>query len=141
MSRHHLNRSWAVILQQAWAMYFKDRLVNNGFGGGKGGGSSSNMGGVRRKLCFDFNRGVCTFGKRCKFDHRCSFCNKFGHGAYNCRRANKTGSGGNTPNFAPATNGWDFRNEKDRWDRYEKEQKSNNLNNLNNSNNNSDRHK
>ena len=140
MSRHHLNRSW--ILQQAWPMYLKDHLLNNGFGGGKGGGTSSNMSGVRRKLCFDFNRRSCTFRKRCKFDHRCSFCNKFGHGVFNCKRANKTGAsaGGNT-NFTPATNGGDIRNEKDWWDRYEKEQKSNNFINLNNSNNNMERHK
>ena len=75
MNRHHLNRGWAVILQQAWSMYLKDRVPGNSFSGGSKGNGS-----VRRKLCFDYNQGLCTFGKRCKFEHRCSFCNKFGHG-------------------------------------------------------------
>ena len=82
MSKHHLTRSRAVILQQAWSMYLKDKVNHQGNGQGNRQGQGSQ---VRRKLCFDFNRGECTYGQRCKFDHRCSFCNKFGHGAFNCR--------------------------------------------------------
>ena len=96
MSKHHLVRSWSVILQQAWAMCLKDRVTSSsphgGNHGGNGGNSRGNHSGVRCKLCFDFNAGNCTFGHRCKFDHRCSFCNKFGHGVFNCRRARNGGS-------------------------------------------------
>ena len=37
--------------------------------------------------CRRFNKGRCTFGLSCKFDHRCSVkkCGKFGHGAHQCR--------------------------------------------------------
>ena len=42
---------------------------------------------TNKKLCFDFNAGHCTFGKKCRFDHRSGFCGKFGHGTYNCRKA------------------------------------------------------
>ena len=89
MSKHHLARSWAVFLQQAWSMCLKDKDS-----GGSGqqqsfGGSHSKASGARCKLCFDFNSGYCSYGQSCKFDHKCSFfCNKFGHGAHNCRRAN-----------------------------------------------------
>ena len=104
MSRHHPNRSWSVILQQAWSMCLKDKNSNGsyhgfghnnmGHGRGQGQGQQSSQG-VRRWLCFDYNQGNCTFGRKCKFDHRCAFCNKFGHGAHNCRRSQNKGSGNN----------------------------------------------
>ena len=97
MTRYHLHRSWGVILQQAWSMFLKDRIGSTPSSGngnfGRSNGNTNN--GARRRLCYDFNSGHCTFGKKCKFDHRCSFCNKFGHGSFNCRRANRPkGSGG-----------------------------------------------
>ena len=125
MSRHHLNRSWGVILQQAWSMFLKDKIDRTGQDQ-----RGSSGGGTRRKLCSDYNSGNCTFGKKCCFDHRCSFCNKFGHGAYNCHRAaatNKQGqhSGANHHNpkqqhYSQHHNkGEDTVNDKDRWERYE----------------------
>ena len=72
MARHHLNRSWSTILQQAWSMYLEDG-VGTPSHGNRSGGSNIRNNQVRKKLCFDFNSGNCTFGKRCKFDHRCSF--------------------------------------------------------------------
>ena len=69
MSRHHLNQSWGVILQQAWAMFLKDKISGNNHGSSRNNGNGS--GGPRRKLCFDFNRGYCSFRKKCKFEHRC----------------------------------------------------------------------
>ena len=119
MSRHHLNRSWAVILQQAWSMYLKDHINttpnHHGFGG-----QNKSWGQVRKKISFDYNKGNCTFGRKCRFDHRCSFCNKFGHGAYCCRKA------GNKPHSEQSGN-----NGHDRWDKYEKDQVGKINNNLN----------
>ena len=89
MIKHHLRHSWAVILQQAWLIFLKDKVTPNNNGHRQNGHQGS--GGPRRRLCFDFNSGACSYGKRCKFDHRCSFCNKFGHGSYNCRKAMKAG--------------------------------------------------
>ena len=34
--------------------------------------------------CKLFNKGFCTFGKRCKFSHKCSKCN-WNHPAISCR--------------------------------------------------------
>ena len=115
MSRHHPHRNWSVILQQAWSMYLKDKVSNNGNQNQLNSGTGQPK--VRCKLCYDFNSGNCTFGRRCKFDHRCSFCNKYGHGSFNCQKANKSHSnqGGNSHHHQSGPNG------RDRWDRYEKD--------------------
>ena len=84
---HHIGwhscRSWNVILQQAWTMILKDRIRydhSNAHRGSKQGKRDREPGGR-------FNKGRCTFGLSCKFDHRCSVrkCGKFGHGAHQCR--------------------------------------------------------
>ena len=79
------HRSWAMILQQAWTLRLKDRL-SIGFN------HSNNASGVHgqgkiSEPCRRFNRGKCNFGTSCKYDHKCSYCFKFGHGAVNCRKA------------------------------------------------------
>ena len=81
MSRHP-QRSWSVILQQAWNLRLQDRQDNN-----RRSSSSHSGGSSRRKdICFCYNVGKCTYGSRCKFDHHCGICGKHGHGAHNCRR-------------------------------------------------------
>ena len=83
LSRHPA-RSWSVILQQAWTMYMKDRVPSHSenHSGGRTGSKPRS-----KKICFDFNAGACQYRQRCRFEHRCGFCNKFGHGTYNCRKA------------------------------------------------------
>ena len=90
--RHHVSRhpqrSWSIILQQAWTMILKDRLWNDNHLFQKGGGFSRNRQNKRdRSPCRRFNKGRCTYGLSCKFDHRCAVkkCGKFGHGAHMCR--------------------------------------------------------
>ena len=39
----------------------------------------------RKEICRRFNKGTCTAGLSCKFDHRCEKCGKFGHGKHICR--------------------------------------------------------
>ena len=124
MSRYHLQQNWGVILQQAWSMFLKDKIPVPGTPGGgprEGGQGSGNY--RRRKLCFDFNSGYCSFGRKCKFDHRCSFCNKFGHGAANCRKANKNNSSPAASAMSHRGNG-NGQNGNERWDKYEKEHQS-----------------
>ena len=78
-------RSWAIILQQAWSFRLKDRLrTGNNNMGSSGNNSNNSHKNDRREICRKFNRGRCTYGFSCKFDHRCSYCFKFGHGAQNC---------------------------------------------------------
>ena len=81
---NHPERSLAMILQQAWSFRLKDRITNFR-------GQDNVVEGPYRtnnwKVCFRFNKGKCPFGNKCKFDHRCEICNKFGHGAFSCRKA------------------------------------------------------
>ena len=64
-------------------MFLKDRLdhtpVKMNWGNGHMGQEGSTRPKANKKLCFNFNAGHCTFGKK--------FCGKFGHGTYNCRKA------------------------------------------------------
>ena len=100
--RHHIARyparSWSIILQQAWTMLLKDRLKNDNSYFQKG-----NFAGKQNKRdkepCRRFNRGRCSFGLSCKFDHRCSVpkCGKFGHGAHVCRLRDSATSAQTTP--------------------------------------------
>ena len=70
----HPQRSWSVILQQAWNLRLQERHRND----------SIDRKGKRGDICWRFNRGKCTYGDRCKFDHKCGICGRFGHGAHNC---------------------------------------------------------
>ena len=92
--RHHMahypDRDWSIILQQAWTMILKDRLKhsdspyfsrNESGSGGNGHVNKSN-----RDACKRFNKGQCTAGRSCRYDHRCLACGKFSHGAHICRK-------------------------------------------------------
>ena len=88
-------RNWGVILQQAWSVYLKDRISK--------GADEPKMTtpGKRKDICKRFNRGTCTSGFHCQYDHRCLKCGKFGHGAHICRSKkanNNHGSDNNTEN-------------------------------------------
>ena len=97
LSRHP-ERSWAVILQQAWSMKLKDRLgayhQHQGDGGNQSHNNNStrtfnnhNNSGGRNKFgeaCKRYNRGHCKFGQSCRYEHKCSYCGKYGHMVLNC---------------------------------------------------------
>ena len=82
------NRSWSIILQQAWSIRLKDKLKFNS-------SDTRNFGGAITpskhddgwdNLCKRFNKGKCNFGPSCRFEHRCKYCRKFGHGMHVCRK-------------------------------------------------------
>ena len=102
------DRNWAIILHQAWAMRLKDCLRSEG-----SSGQNQNAGANRPKHQFNsatkgsepcrrLNRGKCNFGTNCRYEHRCTYCGKYGHGFFNCRKTNsdRDKQGGNTPNKA-----------------------------------------
>ena len=69
-------------MQQVWTMIIKDRIKfaeNNQFGKNK-----SKSG----EICKLFNRGKCTYGLSCRYEHRCAVkrCGKYGHGAHICHK-------------------------------------------------------
>ena len=77
-------RSWAMILPQAWSLRLRDRITNQG---GSAGSSNFRNAGKQSEPCRRFNWGKCNFGAQCKYEHRCSYCFKFGHGVLTCRKA------------------------------------------------------
>ena len=38
--------------------------------------------------CWKFNKGHCSYGPKCRFEHRCSYCNSKSHGSSRCQRKN-----------------------------------------------------
>ena len=94
MAKHPL-RSWSIILQAAWNMKLNIRghsstggnPANQGNGGsGNSGNDRNRKGKDKREPCWRYNRGRCTYGFNCRFEHKCAFCFKNGHGAHNCRK-------------------------------------------------------
>ena len=83
----HPERNWGVILQKAWALYLRTRLSGSASNYDRNPNRYQDQQNKKRKICYRFNRGNCTYGFNCKFDHKCSFCYKTGHGSHICRRA------------------------------------------------------
>ena len=87
----HPQRSWAIILQQAWSMKLRDRVHRSDTPSHYSGNHSGNQHNNWQKNhsgspCRRFNKGKCNRGKECHYDHRCTYCNKFGHGVIVCRK-------------------------------------------------------
>lgn len=90
----HPRRGWTPKLSDEWTKHMKTQIGRHNEKGIPTAGASSNYsnntgegsGQKAREICRRYNKGRCTFGKACKFLHKCSICNKFGHGASICRR-------------------------------------------------------
>ena len=100
----HPSLNWGIILNMAWTMCIKDRVSyqqrNNHFNG-KGTNNKPQPSEMKqRKPCLDFNKGQCTYGTKCRFDHQCGFCSKYGHGTHSCKKF-LNGNGGDAMNKLP----------------------------------------
>ena len=93
--RMHLSnfpsRSWAIILQQAWSIYLRDKIKTND------DGWFIQMQKYKKEIC------KCTAGASCAFDHCCLSCKKWGPGLHICR--NRKQAGGNSPGGVTVTPG------------------------------------
>ena len=96
-------RSWPIILQQAWSMCLKDRLGNNSFGNGNGQRFGN---GKKCEICQRFNKGLCVAGRNCKYKHKCLECGKFRHGEHICCKKKQHANG--QPPQAAATICWQW---------------------------------
>ena len=74
-------RNWGLILQQAWSMYLKDKLRFN-----EQLSKNNSYNKHKKEVCKRFNKGLCTAGLRCQYEHKCLECGKFGHRAHICRK-------------------------------------------------------
>ena len=103
---NYLQRSWAIILQQAWSMCLKDKLSGaqdfRGYGGSNNGGSRRG----KKEPCHRFNKGLCMAGTSCKYDHRCTVktCGKWGHGTHICHKCLSEEGGSSPQNQQNASN-------------------------------------
>ena len=71
-----------------------------------------------KEAYYRFNKGRCTFGDRCKFDHRCLICSKFSHGAHNCR----CGTGGSSGSGNHKSDNYEKNDKHDRSDSHRTKQ-------------------
>ena len=87
------SRNWGVILQQAWSMCLKDRIRQTA--DSTSAGNQQQQKNKSSEICHRFNKGKCTYGMNCRYQHRCSLpkCGKYGHGAHICRRRHDANSG------------------------------------------------
>ena len=87
-------RNWSIILQQAWSMCLKDRIHSSAVGTGYNKNNfNGNFGKGKKDICKRFNKGLCTAGRGCKYNHRCLGCGKFGHDVHICRNKLSTNTG------------------------------------------------
>lgn len=100
--------SWGLIDQELWIVHvathystnlpasasssgYESRQFNVHVGQNTGNNQSTFQsrtgGGFQRvrQRCFRFQEDRCTFGKKCKFEHKCSKCGSVTHGAVRCR--------------------------------------------------------
>ena len=91
-SERHPQRSWTLILQQAWSFHLRDGHSGNNSNRGDGHQSGKSN---KKESCWRYNQGRCTYGTRCKFEHKCAICGKYGHSTYYCRRASVGNRNGN----------------------------------------------
>ena len=94
MSKHP-QRSWAIILQQAWNLRLKDKL--------KGDHGPDQVGSEYKSkdICKRFNQGKCNLGAACRYKHKCLGCGKFEHGVHICHK--KGNAEGGEPRSKPKT--------------------------------------
>lgn len=126
IARHHLKagypkKSWAIKHQSAWDLELMDRLPThdvsanglifppnpnlssdrrNSFSSMASPGAFKN-----KRFCGLLNKlGKCKYGNKCKFEHRCYFCGKKGHGIANCRAIKEGVSTNGLNNLSPKSN-------------------------------------
>ena len=74
-------------------MYLRDRVSVDGshdHGYNISGGAVRNIN-KSKDNCKRYNRGKCTNGPRCQYQHKCDICGKYGHGAHICRKRKQSG--------------------------------------------------
>ena len=93
------SRGWNVVLQHAWNLRLKThRSADNGnpTTSGYHSGSTNNYNNHNHNHnknntsnggeCRRYNRGRCSFGNTCRYEHKCLYCHKFGHAILTCRK-------------------------------------------------------
>ena len=90
------HRSWAKVYTQMWNITLNEPLKKFQESHNYQGKTSQRK---RESVCWKFNKTGCSFGKNCKFEHKCSYCGGYSHGASTCNKKqgkkSDKGKGGN----------------------------------------------
>ena len=89
------HRSWAKVYTQMWNITLNEPIKKFNDNGSNGNGNyKPNNTNRRDSFCWKYNKSTCTYGKNCRFEHKCSYCGVKGHPVGNCHKKNgKRGSG------------------------------------------------
>ena len=88
------NRSWAKLYNQGWNLAMRDPIGNRQSSSGSNesdtrGSNQRNGKNSKRSwrddCCWNYNKNRC-HKTNCEFDHRCTYCGRWNHGNYNCRK-------------------------------------------------------
>ena len=83
------DRSWAKIYQQMWNLTLCE------------GGQKTNTHHDKRReshrdkettVCWKFNKSHCNYGKKCRFEHKCSYCGSYSHPYQSCPKRSRNKS-------------------------------------------------
>ena len=92
-------RSWAKVYTQMWNITLNEPIKKFNENGSSASGNSNHnnnhKGGKKRdSYCWKYNKSTCTYGRNCRFEHKCSYCGTSGHPVSNCHKKHgkKTGS-------------------------------------------------
>ena len=82
------HRSWAKVYNQMWNLTLNEPIKKfNEAGNFKKDNYQTNSGQKKKdSFCWKYNKNNCTYGKDCKFDHRCSYCGISGHPVTKCHK-------------------------------------------------------
>lgn len=85
MMQQFPRRHWHVPYQSAKGVLKTTHAMNINVGNSKNRKSTSSGRG-KKDICRNFNRGKCSYGASCRYDHKCATCGRFGHNALQCRQ-------------------------------------------------------
>lgn len=84
-------RLWGTICQLTWSLEMGEPVNKHPSQTTGPTGVSQQSSGQKfgRKICWRFNKGRCTFGSNCEYDHRCAVCGSRSHGRHSCYKRGK----------------------------------------------------
>ena len=84
------HRSWAKVYTQMWNLTLNEPIKKFNEGGNSNSNFPHNKNNQRKKdtFCWKYNKKSCTYGRSCKFEHKCSYCGVAGHPVLDCHKKN-----------------------------------------------------
>ena len=83
------HRSWAKVYTQMWNITLNEPLKKINENSSYNNGNSKHNNATHKKkdtYCWKYNKSTCTYGRACKFEHKCSYCGIAGHPVTNCHK-------------------------------------------------------